>query len=232
MFTPDQRPDDVPPRQQHLAAAYALSTVGIFEIVAVDGPYGTVRDLTTGQTYRYSEHSEEANVYPGLLILGRMIPLEGDLWLRSPGAILITRESDDFRDHLLTTLTNLVESLATPIALEALIPLGVYGARVPVARLPAPTIAAAHAALLSVDDMFEQIGLFDIDDAEIPEDDYERRNAAVQAQFKQRVDQPVGDWIAALSEQVDLDRPRPDAQGAKRKKHRRAKQQHARRRKR
>jgi len=231
LFTPDQRPDDVPPRQQHLAAAYAQSTVGIFEIVARDGPYGTVRDVSTGQTHRYHEHNEEANASPGLLILGRMIPLDGDLWLRSPGAILIAQPGDDVRDNLQTTLTSLVESLPTPIALEALISLAVYGARVPVARLPAPTIAAAHAALADVDDMLDRVGVFDIDDAGIAEDDYERRNAAEQERFEQHVDQPVGDWIAALTEQVELDRPRPDTQAAKRKK-RRAKQQHTRRRKR
>ena len=231
LFAPDQGEDDVPPRQRRLAAAYAQSTVGIFEIVAGDGEYWTVRDSTTGQTHRYYEHSEDAHPYPGLLILGRLIPLEDDLWLRSPGAIIITRPSDEFRDHLVTTLSTLVESLPTPIALEGLISLAVYRAVVPVARPPAPTIAAAHAALAAVDDMLEQVGVFDIDDVEIPENDYERRNAAEQEQFEQRVDQPVGDWIAALTEQVDLERPRPDAQAAKRKK-RRAKQQHKRRRKR
>jgi len=102
---------------------------------------------------------------------------------------------------------------------------------VTVARLPAPTIAAAHAALADVDDMLDRVGVFDIDDAGIAEDDYERRNAAEQERFEQHVDQPVGDWIAALTEQVELDRPRPDTQAAKRKK-RRAKQQHTRRRKR
>jgi len=231
LFTADQKPEDVPPRQQHLATAYVQSTVGVFEIVAVDGPYGTVRDMSNGQTHRYYEHSEEADLRPGLLILGRMIPLQDDLWLRSPGAIIVSSPDDAFRDHMATTLTSLSESLATPIALEALISLAVYGAKVPVARLPAPTIAAAHAALADVDDMLEAIGLFDIDDADIPPDDVERRNAAEQERFEQRVDQPVGDWIAALTEQVDLDRPRPDAHAAKRKK-RRAKQQQARRRKR
>ena len=229
-FTVEQDPPDVPPRQQRLATAYAQSTVGIFEIITVDGRYITVRDTITGQTHRYHEHSEEANPYPGLLILGRMIPLEDDLWLRSPGAVIIVSPDDGLRDHLSTALTSLLEGLPTPIALEAVISLAAYGAQVPVARLPAPTIASAHATLAAVDDMLEAIGVYDIDDAEIPPDDFARRNAAEQEQFEQRVDQALGDWIAALTEQIELETPRREAQAAKRKK--RVKQQHTRRRKR
>jgi hypothetical protein len=231
-FTTDQQPDDVPPRQQRLATAYERSTVGIFEVMAVDGPHVTFRDTSTGHTHRYYEHNEDANPYPGLLILGRMIPLEDDLWLRSPGAIILTSVSDDFRDRLSTDLTSLSEGLPTPIALEAMISMAAYGAMVPVARLAAPTIEAAHAALAAIDDMLEAIGLYEIDDHQIATDDFERRNAAELEQFEQRVDQPVAEWIAALTEQVDLETPRPDAQTAKRKKRRRAKQQHSRRRKR
>jgi len=60
-FTIDQEPADVPPRQQRLATAYAQSTIGIFEIVAVDGLHITIRDTITGQTHRYHEHAAEAN---------------------------------------------------------------------------------------------------------------------------------------------------------------------------
>ena len=231
-FTTDQDPDDVPPRQQRLATAYTRSTVGIFEVVAVDGRYVTVRDTSNGRTHRYHEHSEEADPSPGLLILGRMIPLENELWLRSPGATIIAPPDNDFRDHLSTTLTSLGESVPTPIALEALISLAVYGANVPVARLPAPTIAAAHAALAAVDDMLEAIGVYDeVDDDRGPTDSVEQRNAPEMERFQLRVDQPLAEWIAALSEQVDLEASPPAAQAAKRK-HRRRTKQHTRRRKR
>ena len=231
-FAIDQQPEDVPLRQQQLATGYLQSTVGVFVIITVDGPYGTVRDVSTGQTYRYYEHNEDTNPYAGLLILGRMIPLEDDLWLRSPGAVIITSAADDFPAALSKSLTDFCENLPTPIALEALISLAVYGATVPVPRLPAPTIAAAHATLAAVDDMLEAIGVFDDEDDEMSERIIEERNDAEFERFQQRLDQSTSDWIGALTAQIELDSPRPDAQPAKPKKQRRAKQQSTRRRKR
>ena len=60
----------------------------------------------------------------------------------------------------------------------------------------------------------------------------EQLNAAEEERFHQRIDQSMADWIDALTEQVELESRRPAAPAAKRKKPRRAKQQHARRRKR
>lgn len=232
-FAIDQQPDDVPPRQQRLATGYLQSSVGIFEIITIDGPYVTVRDASSGQTHRYYEHNEDANPIPGLLILGRMIPLEDDLWLRSPGAVIITSAADDFPAALSKSLTNFCENLPTPIALEGLISLAVYGATVPVSRLPAPTIAAAQATLAAVDDMLEAIGVFDAeDDDSVLVESVEQLNAAEEERFHQRIDQSMADWIDALTEQVELESRRLAAPAAKRKKPRRAKQQHARRRKR
>lgn len=231
-FAIDHEPDDVPLREQQLATGYLQSTVGIFEIVAVDGPHVTVRDVSTGQTHRYYEHNGDANPYSGLLILGRMIPLENDLWLRSPGAMIITSAADDFPAVLAKTLTDFCENLPTPIALEALISLAVYGATVPDPRLPAPTIAAAHATLAAVDDMLEAIGVFDDEDDELSEGSVAERNDAEFERFQQRLDQSMSDWIGALNAQIELDSPRPNAQPAKSKKQRRAKQQSTRRRKR
>ena len=232
-FAIDQQPDDVPARQQRLATGYLQSAVGIFEIITVNGPYVTARDLSNGQIHRYYEHNEEANPFPGLLILGRMVPVEDDLWLRSPGAVIITSAADDYPAFLSQTLTSLCETLPTPVALEALISLAVYGATVPVPRLPAPTIAAAHATLAAVDDMLEAIGVFDDeDDDNVLTQSVEQRNAAEQERFHQRLDQSMLDWIGALNDQIELESRRPHTPAAKRKKPRRAKQQHARRRKR
>jgi len=230
-FAIDQKPDNVPLRQQRLATGYLRSTVGIFEVVAVDGPHVTVRDVSNDQTLRYYEHNEDADPSSGLLVLGRLIPLDEDMWLRSPGAVIVTSVADDYPAFLSKTLTNLCEDLPTPIALEALISLAIYRATVPVSRLPAPTIAAAHATLAAVDDMLEAIGVFD-DEDNVLVDSVEQLNAAEEERFQQRIDQSMADWIDALTEQIELESRRPDAQAAKRKKPRRAKQQHARRRKR
>ena len=231
-FAVDQKPDDVPLREQQLATGYLRSSVGIFEIVAVEGPYVTVRDATNGQTHRYYEHNEEADPSPGLLILGRMIPLDQEMWLRSPGAIIITSMADDYAAFLSQTLTKFSEDLPTPIALEALISIVIFEATVPIPRLPAPTIAAAHATLAAVDDMLEAISVFDDEaDENVFVESVEQLNALEEERFQQRVDQPLADWIGALTEQIELESPRPDAQAPKRKKRRRAKQP-ARRRKR
>jgi len=231
-FTIDQERDDVPPRQQRLATAYARSTVGIFEIVAVDGLYIAIRDTITGLTHRYHEHSVEANPYPGLLILGRMLPLEDDLWLRSPGAMLITPGDDEFRDSLSTSLTQMSETLPTPIALEWLISTAIYGADVPVSILPAPTVTAARAALMAAQETLMELGLFD--DIGVPptaKGMAEQLESPALESFELGVDQPVAEWLMALYEQAALDTSRP-GQAAKRKKDRRAKQQPTRRRKR
>ena len=107
-----------------------------------------------------------------------------------------------------------------------------FEATVPIPRLPAPTIAAAHATLAAVDDMLEAIGVFDDEaDENVFVESVEQLNALEEERFQQRVDQPLADWIGALTEQIELESPRPDAQAPKRKKRRRAKQP-ARRRKR
>jgi hypothetical protein len=232
-LTAEENPPDVPPRQQRLATAYARSTVGVFEIIAVDGPVVTVRDASTGLAHRYHEHSEEANPYPGLLILGRMIPLEDDLWLRSPGAIMLTAAGDELRDTLSSSLTQMCETLPTPIALEGLISTAVFGATVPVSLLPAPTVTAARAALMAAQETFGELGLFT--DVEVPptaEGMAEQLESPALQSSELGVDQPVAEWLMALYEQASLDTPRPGGQAAKRKNRRRATQQHTRRRKR
>ena len=232
-FTIDQQRDDVPPRQQRLATAYARSTIGIFEIVAIDGLHITIRDIITGDTHRYHEHAAEANPYPGLLILGRMIPLEDDLWLRSPGAMLITPGGDEFRNSLSTSLTQMSETLPTPIALEWLISTAVFGADVPVALLPAPTVTAARAALIAAQETFMDLGLFtDSAVPPTPERMAEQLESPALESFELNVDQPVAEWLMALYEQAAPDTPRPDRQASKRNKQRRPKQQPTRRRKR
>ncbi len=232
-FTTDQEPADVPPRQQRLATAYARSTVGIFEVTAVDGPVVTVRNTSDGQVQRYHEHSPEAQPYPGLLILGRLIPLEDDLWLRSPGAVIIASESDQFRDMLTGTLTSLCETLPTPIALEGLISTAVYGAKVPVPDHPAQTIAQAQGMVTMVLDMLQDIGLLtDVPEAQAPAEVLDQLQSPALGLFGLGVDQPMAEWLGALFEQASLDTTPTRSSTSKRKQQRRAKQQQARRRKR
>jgi len=161
-----------------------------------------------------------------------MIPLEDDLWLRSPGAMLITPGGDEFRDSLSTSLTQMSETLPTPIALEWLISTAIYGADVPVSLLPAPTVTAARAALIKAQETFMDLGLFtDVEVPPTPERMAEQLESPALESFGLGVDQPVAEWLMALYEQASVGTPRPGGQAAKRKKQR-GKQQHTRRRKR
>lgn len=230
-FTIDKEPVDVPPQEQRLATAYSQSTVGIFEIVAVDGPTVTVRDADSGRTHRYYEHSEEADPYPGLLIVGRMIPVEDDLWLRSPGAMILRSRSDDFRNTLSASLTALCETLPTPIALEGLISTTVYSAKVPVPLLPAPTVTDARGALLEARETLENLGFFDeIGLPQTPQAMLDQLESPLQ-EVGLGVDQPVAEWLLALFDQAALDAERPANHPRKRKRQKQSKQQPKRRRK-
>ena len=147
--------------------------------------------------------------------------------------MLITPGGDEFRDSLSASLTQMSETLPTPIALEWLISTAVFGADVPVSILPAPTVTAARATLIAAQETFTDLGLFDdIGVPPTPENIAEQLESPTLQSFELGVDQPVAEWLMALYEQAALDTPQPGAPAAKRKKHRRAKQQHTRRRKR
>ena len=222
---------ELPPRQAHLARALLESTVGIVEIVEVDGPVMTVRDLNTTATYRVYEHNAEMAPVVGLLLLGRILPLDDDLWLRSPGAIVLAPNEGTDRDTLASLLEQVAGGLPTPIALEGLISTVVYGAEVPVAIRPAPTIAEAKAALAEVGDVLADIGLLD-EALDAEPDEVAAVDLAVLDAVGLGLDETMAEWIAALLEQAALDTPRTEGGGSKGKKRKRANRsrQHRRRR--
>ena len=223
---------DLPPRQRFLAGALLQSTVGIFEVIGVEGPIMTVRDLDTSATYRVYEHNEEIAPIVGLLLLGRIIPLDDDLWLRSPGAVIISPGEDSDRETLPSILRKVAEGLPTPIALEGLISTTVYGAKVPLAIRPAPTIAEAQAGLVEVGQVLADLGLLgdDLLPVEESSDALAEPDLAILDAAGLGIDDAMAEWIAALLEQAALDTRRGEGGGTTRKKRRPKRSQQQRRR--
>ena len=230
MIDDDEEPIELPPRQSLLARSLLRSTVGIFEVIDVDGPVLTVRDLNTSATYRVYEHDPDMAPVVGLLLLGRIIPFDDDLWLRSPGGVVLSPPEDADRETLASTLEKVAEGLPMPIAIEGLISTLVYGAEVPLAILPAPTIKEAQAALVEIGEVLADIGLLgDATDAGSPEAPTEDEIAALDA-VGLGLDEVMALWIGALLEQAAMDTRPEKSNRARQKTGKRAKRPHQRRR--
>jgi hypothetical protein len=235
---------DVPPRQRALADAYAQSTVGIFDVVSVDGRHMTVRDVRDDRPYVVHEHNEDVELFPGLLILGRLIPIGDDEWLRSPGALMIAPDDEAHVAELAEALTAMSETLPTPIALEGLISTAIYDADVPLETLPAATIEEAQAVFVEATELLAELGLIgdvppadvppgDVLQGDVPETMLEQLDSPALGLFGLGVDQPMAEWLAALATQAALDAPRARrGQGEGRKQRARAKQRRKQKRKR
>jgi hypothetical protein len=223
----------LPPRQRFLAAALLRSTVGIFEVIDVGGRIMTLRDLSTEAVYRVYEHTEDMAPVTGLLLLGRIIPFDDDLWLRSQGAVVLSPADDTDRGELASLLEKMSEGLPTPIALEGLISTMAYGAEVPVAIRPAPTIAEAQVALVEVGEVLVDLGLLGDDlPGDGPPDTLEEVDMAALDAVGLGIDEPMAEWIGALVEQAALDTRRGErgrSGGKKGKRAKRSRQQRRRR---
>ena len=223
----------LPPRQRHLAAALLRSTVGIFEVIDVGGRIMTLRDLSTEAVYRVYEHNEDMAPVAGLLLLGRIIPFDDDVWVRSPGAVVLAPADDTDLGALASMLEQLSEELPTPIALEGLISTIVYGAEVPVAIRPAATIVEAQAALVEVGEVLVDLGLLEDDlPGDGPPDALAEVDMAALDAVGLGIDEPMAEWIGALMEQAALDTPRGKRGGGGGKKGKRAKRSRQQRRRR
>jgi hypothetical protein len=218
---------DVPPRQRALASAYAMSTVGIFDVVSVDGRRMTVRDARDDRAYVVHEHNGDVELVPGLLILGRLIPIDDGEWLRSPGAIVITPEGEVHVEELVDALTTMSETLPTPIALEALISTAIYDADVPLDTLPAPTIEEAQAIVLEASEVLADLGfLTDAAPGVAPAAMVDQLDSPALGAFGLGIDQPMAEWLGALMAQVALAEPsrrgaRPRAKSRRKKRRKR-----------
>ena len=110
----DERFDRIPPRQQRLARALAASVVDIFIVEAVHDDHMTLRSVRGGRAHRVHEHNPDARLSPGYFVIGRLIPFEQGLWLRSPGTISFAPRRPDEAAVLADALRR--ASAAMPLA--------------------------------------------------------------------------------------------------------------------
>lgn len=141
------------PRQHRMAAALAASFVDVFECVGLEGTRATLRSIRDGRTVDVHEHMEPITYAPGCIAMGRLLPFDGDLHLRSPGMLFI---EPDESTHVKAAVEAFGDARATSspaLALEAFISSAVFGVRVPRSVKPARSKAEARALLAVIDDI-------------------------------------------------------------------------------
>jgi hypothetical protein len=140
-----------PPRQQRMAVALTTSVVGVFECVALDGNRATLKSVRDGSTYLVHEHTEPIEYSIGWVAAGRLVPFDGDLYLRSPGMVFAQPRGVDLARAAANDVGRLEGTLPPALALEAFISTAMMGVNVPRAMKPLRSKADARAALAELE---------------------------------------------------------------------------------
>lgn len=135
------------PRQHRMAQALVQSFVGVFECIALDGHRATFRSVRDGQTFEVYEHMVPAAYRRGYVALGRLIPFEGALHLRSPGMMFSGPPIEPMATETANAFNELCATLPPDLALEAVIARTVFEVRVPREVKPAQSRAVARELL-------------------------------------------------------------------------------------
>ncbi len=197
---------EVPARQQRLARALGSSILDIFAVEAVDGNRLTLRSVRGGRAHRVHEHNESARLEPGYFVIGRLIPFDSGLWLRSPGTVSFAPRRADEAAVLAGALEQAARALPLPIAIEALISTVVLGGKPPIAPKPAPSAAEARRLVQFMTDALDRLGLREAVPAEAMPNDVLarlRRAGSELAYFRISADEALVEWMGALSEQAE-----------------------------
>lgn len=229
-FADDEQFSAVPPRQQHLARALLASIVDIFVVEAVgDDGSMTLRPARGGRAHRVHEHNVEARVHPGYLVIGRLIPFEDGVWLRSPGTVMFSPRFADDAAVLADALRRTAATMPLPIALEALISTVVLDGRPPLAPKPATSAAAARTIVEFMTSALDDLGLREAAPLdEVPNEIAARLPLAGEGveYYRYAIDAALAEWLGALSAQAGVGRPSGPSSGAggsKRQKRRKGK---------
>ena len=200
---------EIPPRQQRLANALQQSIIDVFEATAIDGRTLTARSLRDGITYHVHEHNDEVLRLQHVMILGRLIPFEDGLWLRSPGAVAFSRTGGEQASLLAEGLTRMAGTLPAPLIIEAIISTIAFGERVPRAIKPAGSARDARALLDKLFPALDDLGLReDLPLDQIPANLRARATGRDLQAAGYALDQALGEWMGALSAQADAATPR------------------------
>jgi hypothetical protein len=138
------------PRQRRMAQALVDSVAGVFECVALEGTHATFRSMHDGRTYRVHEHMDPIVYSPGWIGAGRLLPFDGDLYLRSPGMLFSHPDDPERLRAAVDALNDFRGTLPRALALEGFISSEVLNVSVPRAMKPARSRTEAREALAAL----------------------------------------------------------------------------------
>ena len=209
----------LPPGPRRVLRALVRSRASVFIVRRREGSSLTLVDQLDGKTYAVAEHNESIDYAPGFAAFGRLLPLGGGKYLRSPGMAFAEWPGIETRGRGMVA-----GGLQTGMPMELLIE-GILataeGHAIPRRIQPAPSRAAAEELLFDFSMAMRDAGLA----REVPVEDAPPELRAFGAApgrivINMEADQVLGDWFQALGDQArggGLGSPRR-SQGSKRKK--------------
>jgi hypothetical protein len=214
----------LPARQQALARALRRSFVGVFTVRAPRGETQIFESLLDGRRYEVHEHNPQETRYSaGALALGRLIPWEDGLHLRSPGMVIVPQPNPGMAPTIAEALGRIGDAMPAAAALEGAISAIVMGSKVPRKVRPAASRTEARELLDQLPELFEEYDLIEEPDLEDEEDEIpeEIRQIARQREVERttyRVDAVMADWIRELNKLANTPAPSGAAGGSKKRK--------------
>jgi hypothetical protein len=106
-------------KQRRVAAALPHSRCGVWEVMERSGEWTELRHPLGRHRFRVAEHAPEHPYGAGDVMLGRLIPLDDDTWLRSPGAAIIPGMPYGFAQSLAEGIEEGSEEMPFQVVLEA-----------------------------------------------------------------------------------------------------------------
>lgn len=194
--------NEVPPRQQQLGRALRGAFTGVFRVAGRDGDVVVFEAPLDGKRYRVFEHNTDADYGPGFIGIGRLIPLGGGRWLRSPGMI-ISKPRDEGDIHHLASALEKPHGLDRALVVEAALAIFTKSGRVPREIPPAPSVAVARELLPAIHDALEEHGLAELAPADEVPANLRAAMGPGRAAYGLQVDSTMADWIKALTEQAN-----------------------------
>jgi hypothetical protein len=198
----------VPERQQRMAEALTESFLSIFRVHEHDASRLVLEDVADGRRYEVHEHNPELEYRQGFLGLGRLLPFEGNRYLRSPGMALLQDTGGGLTSKLVQGLGLAEEGIGRGVAMESFLALmAKRREKLPRRVVPAESPREAQELLKELQEALQENGLVEaVTAGEAPS---ELREAAAEltaeaAFMRFPVDEPLAEWIRALTEQAGV----------------------------
>jgi hypothetical protein len=190
-----------PARQLRLAEGLVRSAPGIFRVESRTGDETVYRHLGNERRYTVQEHNPDSDYEAGWIAMGRLIPVDREMTIRSPGMLTLKRRSEDSIVKLAQEMSRRDE---VSILLEIAISYLVMANRNLPRRIP-PAKSRAEAAelvqLLRQElDEIEMVETLDLADApaELLEDMGDRLAAGTLGAESYDLDETLAEWMKAL----------------------------------